>query len=87
MTNLHDENFYFYQNNLLDESNFRDLVNATPITRGPNQPGGPFPWVGGVASSRGGALRMRRRNDTARKSHKPWRSSTPWSAQNPDPAT
>lgn len=59
MTKLHDENFYFYQNDLLDESKFPNLDAATPITRAPDTPGGPSPWSGGVGLTRRGNFRMR----------------------------
>lgn len=63
MTKLHDENFYFYQNDLLDESAFPNLDAATPITREPDTPGGPSPWSGGVGLRRGGSFLARRRDD------------------------
>ena len=56
MTKLHDENFYFYQNDLLDEKDFPDLENANPITRAPDEPGGPSPCSGGTVIRRGGAI-------------------------------
>lgn len=58
MTKLHDENFYSYQNDLLDESDFPDLAAAEPITREPNVPGGPSPWSG-LVLTRGGTFMMR----------------------------
>ena len=63
MTKLHDENFYFYQNDLLDESDFPNLDPATAINRAPNTPGGPSPWSGGVGLRRGGTFLARRRDD------------------------
>ena len=64
MTKLHDENFYSYQNDLLDESDFPDLVtSAEPIPREPDQPGGPSPWSGGVVLTRGSTFRMRSINE------------------------
>src|SRR5207247_459076 len=82
MTKLHDENFYFYQNDLLDEKDFPDLENATAITRPPDTPGGPSPWSGGVGLRRGGTFLARRRDDERevadrpepprRPDHPPW---------------
>ncbi len=63
MTKLHDENFYFYQNDLLDESKFPKFEPATPITRAPDTPGGLSPWSGGVGLRRGGTFLARRRDD------------------------
>src|SRR6516225_636123 len=83
MTKLHDENFYFYQNDLLDESKFPNLDAATPITRAPDEPGGPSPWSGSVGLRRGGTVLARRRDDETgeipdrpepprRPDHPPW---------------
>jgi hypothetical protein len=83
MTKLHDENFYFYQNDLLDEKDFPDLENANPITRAPDEPGGPSPWSGSVGLRHGGTVLARRRDDETgeipdrpepprRPDHPPW---------------
>src|SRR5262245_65941225 len=63
MTKLHDENFYFYQNDLLHEKDFPDLAAAEPISREPNAPGGPSLWSGGLVLTRGGTFRMRPINE------------------------
>jgi hypothetical protein len=63
MTKLHDENFYTYQHDLLDESKFPDLAAAEPIHREPDVPGGSSPWSGGVVLTRSGTFRMRPINE------------------------
>ncbi|WP_065754078.1 PKD domain-containing protein [Bradyrhizobium paxllaeri] len=52
MPKLHNENFYFYQNDLLKDDDFG--LQPKRIEREPNQPGGPSVWSGGGATRRGG---------------------------------
>jgi hypothetical protein len=69
MTKLHAENFYTYQNDLLEDDDF-DL-QPKPIAQEPDQPGGPSPWSGGRLRSRGGFMPREAREELERVPRRP----------------